>query len=182
MPMETKNNTENASRNGSKSEAMRWLNGDSLTTAPATNAPKASDTPNNSEAPKAMPSAIAKIAKINNSRDRVCATRNSSHGIKRLPANSINIKKPTAASKVIPTARQSGAAARVLLKLGITSKISTVAISSMTRQPTATRPCDVFNQPLSMKPRSITIVLAMETASPSIKPANGVQPQYQARP
>lgn len=55
--------------------------------------------------------------------------------------------------------------------------IRTVAMSSMTRQPTATCPSGVLSQPRSMKPRSMTMVLAMDSAKPNTKPAMGVQPQ-----
>ena len=178
MPIETKNRMEKASRNGSRSEAMRWLNGDSLTTAPARKAPKAKETPNNKEEPSAMPSEIANIAKMNNSRERVWATRNNNQGMKRLPANSMNTMKPSAAIKAVPIARQS-VGTLLVLKFGMTSNIKTVAISSITRQPTATLPCEVFNSPKSIKPRNMTIVLAMETAKPSITPAKIDHPQYQ---
>ncbi len=45
MPTETKNSTENTSRSGCASAATWWLVSDSLTTAPARNAPSASETP-----------------------------------------------------------------------------------------------------------------------------------------
>ena len=45
IPTETKKRTEKTSRSGSASAATWWLVSDSLTTAPARNAPRASETP-----------------------------------------------------------------------------------------------------------------------------------------
>ena len=51
MPTETKNSTENASRNGSDSCAARWLRSDSRSTMPAKNAPSAKETPKSAAEP-----------------------------------------------------------------------------------------------------------------------------------
>ena len=71
MPTETKNSTAKASRSGSDSSAACWLSSDSLSTIPAKNAPSAKETPNSSAAPKATPSAIARTASLNSSREPV---------------------------------------------------------------------------------------------------------------
>jgi hypothetical protein len=69
MPIETKKRAEKASRKGKISAPTWWLSGDSLITAPATNAPSASDTPNSSAEARAVPSAMARMARMNSSRD-----------------------------------------------------------------------------------------------------------------
>ena len=83
MPTETKNSTANASRIGSASVAARRLKSDRPTTMPARNAPSAIDTPNTAADPTAMPSAMTSTVSVNSSRDRVAATRSSSHGMTR---------------------------------------------------------------------------------------------------
>ena len=75
MPTETKNSTAKASRMGRASEAARWLNSDCPTTIPARNAPKAMETPKTFAEPTAIPKAMTKAVKVNNSRE--CKTGNA---------------------------------------------------------------------------------------------------------
>ena len=86
MPTETKNSTANASRIGSASDAARTLKSDRATTSPARNAPSAIDTPKTAAEPTAIPRARTSTQSVKSSRERVAATRVSSHGMSRVPA------------------------------------------------------------------------------------------------
>ena len=90
MPTDTKNSTANASRIGSASDAARTLKSDRATTSPARNAPSAIDTPKMAAEPTAIPRARTSTQSVNSSRERVAATRVSSHGISRVPATIVN--------------------------------------------------------------------------------------------
>ena len=95
MPTETKNSTANASCSGSASAAARWLSSDSLTTAPATNAPSANDMPNSCDAIVPTPSAIASTVSVNSSREPSRATCARSHGTTRRPTTNIRRRNAT---------------------------------------------------------------------------------------
>ena len=84
MPTETKNSTAKASRKGSTSAPTWWLRGDSLTTTPARNAPRASDTPKSAADPRAVPRATVRATSRNSSRERVRATRRRTKGTTRV--------------------------------------------------------------------------------------------------
>ncbi len=71
MPTETKKSTEKKSRKGTTSALTWWWMSDSPMTTPARNAPRASDTSNNSKAAKAVPRAMVTMARMNSSRERV---------------------------------------------------------------------------------------------------------------
>ena len=96
IPTDTKKRTANASRNGSRSAPTWWLNGDSPTTTPATNAPSASETPKAAADISAVPSATVSATRMKSSRDRVRTTRCSSQGTTRLPTASISPTKSSA--------------------------------------------------------------------------------------
>jgi hypothetical protein len=136
MPIETKNKTEKASRNGRRSALTWWLSGDSLTTTPATKAPKASDTPKISAAARAVPNEIARTARMKSSREPVRAVLSSIQGISFLPTNSRVVTKTAALSKVKPRLVQSMPPDSEAI-VGISTMIKTVAKSSNTSQPTA---------------------------------------------
>src|SRR5688500_12893818 len=103
-PTETKNSTAKASCNGNASCAARWLSSDSLTTAPATKAPRANDIPNSCEAIVPTPSAMARTVSVNSSREPSRATCASSHGTTRRPTTNINSRKAT----TLPSASRTG--------------------------------------------------------------------------
>ena len=63
---------------------------------PATNAPRASDTPKNAADPSAVPTAIVNATSTNSSRDRVWTTRPRMNGTTRAPTNIISATNRTA--------------------------------------------------------------------------------------
>ena len=105
MPTETKNSTAKASRNGRVSVAACWLSFDSLKIMPAKKAPSAKDTPKSSAAPNAVPSAITRTDRRNNSREPVCAMACRIHGMSLLPTISMTATKATTLAAVRPSAR-----------------------------------------------------------------------------
>ena len=166
IPTDTKNRTAKASRNGSTSAPTWWLSGDSLTTTPARNAPRASETPNSAAALSAVPSDTVRATRRNSSRDRVRAMRRSTQGTARAPSSSIRATKAAALSRVTPSP---GPAAPAGVIAGRISRSSTAARSSTTSQPTATRPARLSRRPSSMKARRSTTVLVIEIARPSTR-------------
>jgi len=144
-------------------------------TAPATNAPRASDAPNSSAAPMAVPRATARIERTNSSCDRVCAIRKSSLGISHRPTNATRAMNATALSRITPSRsrlKPSSAGASA----GIKTRMPTVRMSSMTSQPTAACPAVELRSELSIRLRNRTTVLATEIAMPTTTPAESDQP------
>ena len=145
---------------------------------PARKAPSAIDTPNTTAEPTAIPSARVSTASVNNSRDRVAATRSSSQGITRLPTSTVNATSAATFSSV-----SSSAMARWLAPppprpktAGSSTRATTVKRSSTTSQPTAICPVGVCRSRLSARMRTSTTVLATASAMPKTMPDDHDQP------
>src|SRR3990172_6393268 len=160
IPTETKNKTENASSSGSDSAAARWLNSDSRIIIPAKKAPRAKDTSNTFAAPNATPTAAAITQRVNNSREPVRATHQSTLGSPRRPTTSMNAMKAATLATVAPTVVQSSPAeiaaadvestdARTPANAGNSTRTSTMTRSSTNSQPTAMRPLIDSSRPLA---------------------------------
>ena len=176
MPIETKKSTANASRNSSRSAPIWCLKGDSRTTTPATNAPSASEIPNAFDEASAVPTASVRATRTKSSRDPAAATVSRIAGMIRLPMKSITARKINALT-METTAMDPPATQSELTTAGRNTRIATVATSSRTSQPTATRPWTVSSAPMSVNARTRTTVLATEIAAPSTSAELGAQPQ-----
>ena len=134
--------------------------------------------------------AAATTASVNNSREPVPATCQSSQGITLRPTASINpIKAPTCSrvfATVMPTdspAEADGASPpSTPASGGNRTRTSTVARSSTTSQPTAIRPFMLSSTPRASSALSRTTVLAQDNDSPNNRPCPHSQPQAIATP
>jgi len=104
IPTDTKNNTANASRRGSASVAARRENSDLPTTIPARNAPRAMETSNRNADPTAIHIAIARIERVNSSREPVFAIFVRSLGMTHPPTTNVNPTSRRILTVAIPTA------------------------------------------------------------------------------
>ena len=176
IPTETKNSTANASRIGSASAAARRLKSDRPTMRPARNAPRAIDTPKSFADATAIPRAVASTASVNSSRDRVRATRVSTQGIARPPAQMATAIRTPTFSSAMTNAAAGDWPFPGPNTAGISTRTSTVNTSSTTSQPTARCPVGVCSWPLSLSILTRTTVLATESATPKTSPAARDQP------
>ena len=179
MPTDTKNNTANASRIGSASDAARKLKSDWPTTIPARNAPSAIETPNTSAEPTAMPSASTSTVSVNSSRDLVLATNARSFGTRKRPMAHVMATTAPIRSSALPMPKSRPVAPGcppLVAMIGKVTSTMTVKMSSTTSQPTATCPAGVWSASLSERTRIRTTVLATEMASPNTRPAPRLQP------
>ncbi len=181
MPTETKNSTAKASRIGSASEAARWLYSDRPTTMPARKAPSAIDTSKTLAAPTAMPSASTSTVSVNNSRERVAATRSSRYGITRLPTTTVNTTSAVTLSAVKASATPT-LVVDAPRKTGKSTSAMTVRRSSTTTQPIAICPVWVWRSRWSASTRTSTTVLATDKAMPKMTAPCQPQPAAIAMP
>jgi hypothetical protein len=153
---------------------------------PAKNAPRANETPNSMVAPYAMLTAAATTHSVNSSRDPTFCTCHRIHGKRRRPTTSISATKPPTCSSVIPSERHSDAAPSPAPPFsqpasgGSRTSTSTIARSSTTSQPTATRPLKLSRTPRLSSARSKTTVLATDSDRPNTRAAPMFQPQNDA--
>jgi hypothetical protein len=193
IPTETKNRTAKASRSGRVSSAASWARSDSDRTTPAKKAPMAKDTPNSSEAPKAVPRAMARTARRNSSREPVEATRSRIQGIRRRPTTHMRAPKATSLAPVRASsahrpgstprrprtgegARSGSCPPRGPASAGSATRARTMTRSSTTSQPTAIRPRSVSCRSRSCRVRRTTTVEATERARPKTMPPPSGQP------
>ena len=176
MPTETKNRTENASRKANTSAPTWWLRCDWLMMAPATKAPSASETPNSSAAAHGGAQGDRQ-----DRQDEQLARAGVGDALQQ-PGDQARPDKKHDRNKSGCLQQGDGQVSpvegppRLLTRAGISTRMSTERISSITSQPTAACPCEVFSSELSIRPRSSTTVLATETASPSTIPEATDQP------
>ena len=92
---------------------------DSFSTMPARKAPRANDAPNSSDDPKATPSAIARIASVNSSREPTRTTSVSNHGMTRRPKISMSTMNSAAWNSARATSSTLLSPARLVSRPGL---------------------------------------------------------------
>ena len=183
IPTPTKKSTEKASCSGSESDAARCAYLLSRITIPAKKAPRAKLTSKTAAAPYAIPTEAVRIDSVKSSRDPVLAICQSTQGMNLRPTTIMMATKATTCSSVeaityaMPLAvigsaasLPPGATPMIWAIGGNSTRISTVAMSSTTSQPTEICPSTVFRCPCISRALSSTTVDAQDRHRPKISP------------